>query len=42
MSIEARALVGMLFTPGLIEEVKQIIDEREGIGKKHIGRWRRE
>ena len=35
MSIDARALVGILFTPGLLEEeVKQIINWRESTGRK--------
>ena len=35
MSIDARALVGMLFTPGLLEEeVEHIINGREGTGRK--------
>ena len=34
MSINARALVGLLFTPGLLdEEVKQIIHGRENAGR---------
>ena len=35
MSIDARALVGMLFTPGLLEEeVEQIVNGREGTRRK--------
>ena len=37
MSINTRALVGMLFTPGLLEEeIEQIVGGRDKIGKETV------